>query len=49
MFANLKNTGFQATNLGLAIDRVNEMIKWRLSHEKVTPNTPAHLRSKEVR
>jgi deoxyhypusine synthase len=25
------------------------MIKWRLSHEKVTPDTPAHLRDPKVR
>lgn len=25
------------------------MIKWRLSDEKITPDTPVHLRSKEVR
>jgi Deoxyhypusine synthase len=49
MFATMSNTGFQATNLGNAIDRINEMIKWRLSDEKITADTPAHLRSKEVR
>jgi deoxyhypusine synthase len=35
VFATLNNTGFQATNLGLSIDRVNEMIKWRLKDEPV--------------
>lgn len=49
MFQTLWHTGFQATNLGRAIATVNEMIRWRLSDEKVTPDTPAHLRSKEVR
>jgi len=49
MWQTLSNTGFQATNLGKAIDRVNQMIKWRLSHEKVTAATPAHLRDPVVR
>lgn len=49
MFATMPNTGFQSTNLGIAIDRINEMIKWRLSDEKITKKTPAHLRSMEVR
>ncbi|KAF5810548.1 putative deoxyhypusine synthase [Helianthus annuus] len=30
------STGFQASNLGEAIDIVNQMLEWRLSHEKVT-------------
>ena len=38
VFATYLNTGFQATNLGLAIERVNEMIKWRLSDEPVKPD-----------
>ncbi|TNV80159.1 hypothetical protein FGO68_gene15473 [Halteria grandinella] len=49
MWQTLSHTGFQATNLGKAIDRVNQMIKWRLSHEPVTADTPAHLRDPEVR
>jgi deoxyhypusine synthase len=49
IFAGLKTTGFQATNLGRAIEKVNEMISWRLSHEKITPDTPAHLRDPVVR
>ena len=49
MWQTLSQTGFQATNLGKAIDRVNQMIRWRLSHEKVTVETPAHLRDPKVR
>lgn len=33
VFESFLNTGFQATNLGLAVESVNEMIKWRLSDE----------------
>ncbi|KAK1420630.1 hypothetical protein QVD17_22375 [Tagetes erecta] len=29
-------TGFQATNLGDAIETVNQMLEWRLSHEEIT-------------
>lgn len=28
------STGFQASNLGDAVDTVNQMLDWRLSHEK---------------
>ena len=35
MFKTYKNTGFQATSLGQAIDEVNNMIKWRLSDEPI--------------
>lgn len=49
IFSTYWRTGFQATNLGNAINRVNDMIKWRLSDEKVTADTPAHLRSQAVR
>ena len=33
LLSSLLTTGFQATNLGLAIQEVNRMITWRLSHE----------------
>jgi deoxyhypusine synthase len=35
VFETYINTGFQATELGHAIERVNEMIKWRLSDEPI--------------
>ena len=38
IFKTLTNTGFQATCLGDAINRVNEMIRWRLSDEPVKEN-----------
>ncbi|KAG8062528.1 hypothetical protein GUJ93_ZPchr0003g18458 [Zizania palustris] len=34
MLASLASTGFQASNLGDAVDVVNQMLDWRLSHEK---------------
>ncbi|KAJ0754175.1 Deoxyhypusine synthase [Helianthus annuus] len=33
---SLLSTGFQASNLGDAIQTVNQMLDWRLSHEQVT-------------
>ncbi|KAG5180079.1 DHS-like NAD/FAD-binding domain-containing protein [Tribonema minus] len=42
-------TGFQATNLALAIDEVRRMREWRLSHRPVTPDTEDELRDPEVR
>ncbi|KAL7588559.1 hypothetical protein Lser_V15G38883 [Lactuca serriola] len=33
---SLISTGFQASNLGDAIETVNQMLDWRLSHEQVT-------------
>jgi deoxyhypusine synthase len=35
MFKTYRHTGFQATNLGLAIEEVNRMIKWRLSDDPI--------------
>ena len=35
VFESYITTGFQATLLGQAIERVNEMIKWRLSDEPI--------------
>ncbi|MCD7459178.1 hypothetical protein HAX54_040247 [Datura stramonium] len=36
LFKSMVSTGFQASNLGDAIDIVNEMLDWRLSHELPT-------------
>ena len=33
LLSSFLTTGFQATNLGLAVQEVNKMITWRLSHE----------------
>ena len=35
MFEQLKRMGFQATNVGLAIEKINEMLRWRLSDDPV--------------
>ena len=35
VFASYKNTGFQATALGLAIEEVNRMIHFRLSDDPI--------------
>eukprot|EP00158_Paraphelidium_tribonemae_P010067 Partr_v1_DN31116_c0_g1_i1_m34937 putative deoxyhypusine synthase len=37
LFESFKTTGFQATNLGLAIDEVKKMLSWRLSDEPISP------------
>jgi len=34
LLGSFASTGFQASNLGDAIDVVNQMLDWRLSHEK---------------
>ncbi|KAJ1608365.1 deoxyhypusine synthase [Cryptosporidium canis] len=34
---NIKKMGFQATNVGRAIDEINRMLKWRLSDEEIDP------------
>ncbi|PWA50928.1 Deoxyhypusine synthase [Artemisia annua] len=36
IITSFASTGFQASNLGDAIDIVNNMLEWRLSHEQVT-------------
>jgi hypothetical protein len=46
---SMLSSGFQASNLGLAIDEVNRMIHWRMSDEPVTEDTPEELRDPEVR
>ena len=37
MFDAYKYMGFQGTNVGLAIEEITKMIKWRLSDEKPNP------------
>eukprot|EP01038_Epipyxis_sp_PR26KG_P005880 gene5880-8110_t len=36
--ASMLNTGFQATNVGLAINEINRMLSWRLSDEAIRDN-----------
>lgn len=49
IFENYKACGIQATNLALAIEEINKMIKWRLSDEPVSPNDSEDLKSPEKR
>ncbi|KAH8740311.1 hypothetical protein FG386_001586 [Cryptosporidium ryanae] len=35
---NIKNMGFQASNIGRAIDEINRMLDWRLSDEEIEPD-----------
>lgn len=49
MFATYRHTGFQATNLGLAIEEVNRMIKWRLSDEPIAEDEEEQYKDPEVR
>lgn len=37
LFDSYKYFGFQATNIGLAIEEIEKMIKWRLSDEVPNP------------
>jgi deoxyhypusine synthase len=61
MMGSFKTWGFQATNLGLAIDEVNKMVEklgffssvfqinWRLSDEPIAEDEMDELRDPEVR
>ena len=49
VFATYKNTGFQATSLGLAIEEVNKMIHWRLSDEEIEEDETEQYKDPEVR
>ena len=35
LLADMATTGFQATNFGLAVQELNNMLQWRLSHEPI--------------
>jgi len=48
LFEQFKFGGFQATNLGLAIDEINKMLHWRLSDEKLPPEELEILRETKV-
>jgi len=47
--ASMRTTGFQATNVALAIDEINRMLKWRLSDRPILPNEPEELKDPAVR
>ena len=49
MFKTFRHTGFQATNLGLAIEEVNKMINHRLSDDPIEEDEVEHYRDPEVR
>mmetsp|Transcript_95063 Transcript_95063/g.130807 ORF Transcript_95063/g.130807 Transcript_95063/m.130807 type:complete len:189 (-) Transcript_95063:601-1167(-) len=49
VFKSYINTGFQATNLGMAIEEVNKMIKWRLSDEPIAEDENENFKDPEVR
>lgn len=49
VFASYRHTGFQATSLGLAIEEINKMIKYRLSDDPIEEDEVEHYRDPEVR
>ena len=49
MFQQLKYMGFQATNVGLAIEEINNMLRWRLSDEPVEDEKDESWRDPELR
>lgn len=46
---SMVTSGFQATNLGLAIEEIRKMLRWRLSDEPISPDEKDHLRDPAVR
>ena len=49
LMASFLHTGFQATNLGQAVEEVRKMRAWRLSDEPVAPDEDEHLRDPAAR
>lgn len=49
LFKHYLTTGFQATNVGLAIEQINSMLKWRLSDEPIEENETDEFKDPEVR
>ena len=49
LFQTYRTMGIQATNMGLAIDEINKMIKWRLSDEPIASDEDEELKSMEAR
>jgi len=47
--ASMRTTGFQATNVAMAIDEINRMLSWRLSDRPVGPNEPEEFKDPEYR
>ncbi|KAF7457088.1 deoxyhypusine synthase [Cryptosporidium felis] len=46
---NIKKMGFQATNIGRAIEEVNKMLSWRLSQEEMEPDETEPFNDLEYR
>eukprot|EP00596_Hydrurales_sp_CCMP1899_P010491 CAMPEP_0119035230 /NCGR_PEP_ID=MMETSP1177-20130426/2167_1 /TAXON_ID=2985 /ORGANISM="Ochromonas sp, Strain CCMP1899" /LENGTH=319 /DNA_ID=CAMNT_0006993213 /DNA_START=112 /DNA_END=1068 /DNA_ORIENTATION=+ len=49
LVSSLISTGFQATNVALAIAEINRMLAWRLSDRPVTENENEELRDLDIR
>lgn len=49
LFASYATTGFQATNLGKAIEKIDEMLRWRLSDEPIEKETDDDWKDPELR
>jgi len=50
LFKSFIHHGFQATHFGLAVEQINSMLRWRLSHQKFDPNKETEeFKDKQVR
>ena len=49
LMASFLTVGFQATNVGLAIEEINRMRNWRLSDVPITDNDDDEFRDMEYR
>jgi len=49
LLSSFATIGFQATNLSLAIDEINNMLKWRLSDEPIKESDADEFKLPEVR
>jgi len=49
IFQSYKNVGFQARNVGLAIEEINKMLRWRLSDDPIPENEDEKYTDPEVR
>jgi len=49
LLSSFYTVGFQATNLGLAIDEINRMLNWRLSDIPIGPNDDDEVKDPEFR
>lgn len=49
LMASYRTMGFQATNVALAADEIEKMLKWRLSDEEIKPSEAEEWRDPAVR